>query len=170
MQERLDGLGIELRAAVAPQLLPDCDTLLFTLVSSPRGRVVDYDDAQVVTQSLSSGERSTLVESASDGRYVRSGHLVFAVSGSLFAVRFDPATHTVAGDRVPILAGVRRGRSVIGTAQFAVSDTGVLVCIPGPLDARAAPRVVGSRACVVPTPISCSAITTSRSPFADRAT
>jgi len=135
---RVDGEHL----AYAPQLLPDGDTLLFTLVSSPRGRVVDYDEAQVVTQSLTSGERSTLVEGASDGRYVRSGHLVFAVSGSLFAVGFDPATHQVAGDRVPILAGVRRGSSLIGTAQFAVSDTGVLVYIPGPLDARAAPRVV----------------------------
>jgi Tol biopolymer transport system component len=135
---RLDGEHL----AYAPQLLPDGDTLLFTLVSSPRGRVVDYDEAQVVTQSLTSGERSTVVEGASDGRYVRSGHLVFAVSGSLFAVGFDPATHRVAGDRVPVLAGVRRGSSSIGTAQFAVSDTGVLVYIPGPLDARTAPRVV----------------------------
>jgi serine/threonine-protein kinase len=135
---RVDGEHL----ADAPQLLPDGDTLLFTLFSSPRGRVIDYDEAQVVTQSLTSGERSTLVEGASDGRYLRSGHLVFAVSGSLFAVGFDPAIHKVAGDRVPILAGVRRGSSLIGTAQFAVSDTGVLVYIPGPLDARAAPRVV----------------------------
>ncbi len=47
----------------------------------------------------------------------------------LFAVRFDPVTHMVAGPAVPILTGVRRS---FGSAMFAVSDTGSLVYVPGP--------------------------------------
>jgi hypothetical protein len=124
-----------------PQLLPGGDALLFTL-GNRRGRpLIEYDEAQIVVQSLTSGERTTLVESASDARYLPSGHLVFAVSGSLFAIRFDPATRKIAEDRVPILGGVRRG-NLLGLANFDVSDTGSLVYLPGPVDARAAPRLV----------------------------
>ncbi len=122
-------------AAWGPQLLPGGNAVLFTLASAPRGiPFPQWDNARIVLQSLASGERKTVIEGASDARYLPSGHLVFAVSGSLFAVAFDPASATVISDRVPILAGVRRANA-IGAAQFSVSTNGSLAYMPGPVNA-----------------------------------
>jgi serine/threonine protein kinase len=121
-------------AAWGPQVLPSGDAVLFTVVKAKRGEPIRWTDAQVVVQSLTSGERKTLVDGGGDARYLPSGHLVFAVSGTLFAMPFDPAAQAILGDRVPILVGVRRGPSG-AAANVAVSNTGTLVYLPGPADA-----------------------------------
>jgi Tol biopolymer transport system component len=124
-------------AAWGPQLLPGGSALLFTLVKAPRGTPFGlWQNPLVVVQSLTSGQRKTVIEDGGDATYLASGHLVFAVSGSLFAMAFDPSTQATSGDRVPVLAGVRRSRGV-GDADFAVSSTGALVYLPGPVDASA---------------------------------
>jgi serine/threonine protein kinase len=126
-----------------PQILPAGDAVLFTLV---RGgfRANYWDTAEIVVQSLTSRSRKTVIEGGSDGRYLPSGHLVYAVSGSLFAVRFDPARQTTMGERVPMLAGVRRsiGPSNLGTAQFSVSNTGTLIYVAGPMNATSGLRTL----------------------------
>ena len=109
-----------------PQILPGGNAVLFSLRSYVEP---GWDTAQIVVQSLTSGERTTVIKGGTDARYLQSGHLVYAVAGSLFAVRFDPVTHMIAGPAVPILIGVRRS---FGSAMFAVSDTGSLVYVPGP--------------------------------------
>jgi WD40-like Beta Propeller Repeat len=76
-----------------------------------------------------------LIERGSDAHYVRSGHLVYALGGSLFAVAFDVERLEVVGDAAPVLEGVQRSASgsiLSGAAQFSVSDTGTIVYIPGP--------------------------------------
>jgi eukaryotic-like serine/threonine-protein kinase len=122
------------------QVLPGGDAVLYTLMKAPRGvPFAEWGNAQVVVQSLTSGERKTLVEGGSDARYLASGHLVFAVSGSLFAMAFDPTAQATSGDRIPILSGVRRS-SPHGAAHFSVSRNGTLVYVPGPANATAALR------------------------------
>src|SRR5262249_44419125 len=70
--------------AHGPQMLPDGRAVLFTLAS---GTDSDrWDKAKIVVQTLSSGERKTLIEGGSDARYVSTGHLVYALGGTLFAV------------------------------------------------------------------------------------
>jgi serine/threonine protein kinase len=134
--------GDENHALWGPQLLPGGDAVLFTQVASPRGAPFSlWDNAQVVVQSLTSAERKTVVDGGVDARYLRSGHLVFAVSGTLVGIAFDPKAQATSGDRVPILAGVRRG-TALGVANFAVSNTGALVYVPGPVDASARLRSV----------------------------
>jgi Tol biopolymer transport system component len=120
--------------AHGPQILPGGKFVLFTLATgTDAGR---WDAAEIVVQSLTSRERRTIIKGGSDGRYVPSGHLIYAVSGSLFAVAFDPLTQTVGGAPVSVLVGV--GRSVpteaTGTAKFSVSETGSLVYVAGPAD------------------------------------
>ena len=118
--------------ADAPQLLPDGDHLLFTVA---RGSAVErWEKSQILVQSLKTGERKVLVDGASDGRYLPTGHLVYAISGVVYAARFDARTLHVIGGAVPVLEGVRRalGGST-GAAQFSVSDTGTLAYIPGPI-------------------------------------
>jgi Tol biopolymer transport system component len=121
--------------ARAPQLLPDGDSLLFTIASADQGPA---DEARIVVQSLKSGQRKTLVENGSDGRYLASGHLVYALGGALFARAFNLQDLRVTGGAVPVVDGMRRGSArplpdrALETAQFSVSQTGSLVYVPGP--------------------------------------
>src|SRR5207244_1793020 len=101
-----------------PQLLPDGSTLLFTLAQRFQG-TDPWDNALIVAQSLKTGARKTLVEGGTDGRYVETGHIVYAVGGTLFAVPFDVATLAVKAGAVPVVEGVRRVTAVTGGgAQF----------------------------------------------------
>jgi eukaryotic-like serine/threonine-protein kinase len=113
-----------------PQLLPDGVSLLFTL--GVRG-MTSWDDAKIVVQSVQTGERRTVVERGTDGRYVSSGHLLFARGGSLLAAPFNVATLAVTGDPVAVVEGIRRGApGTSGVMHYAVSDSGTLVYIEGP--------------------------------------
>jgi serine/threonine protein kinase len=115
-----------------PQMLPDGDHILFTL---SRGRSRDrWEKAQIVAQSLSTGARKVLIDGGADGRFVRTGHLVYELGGVLFAVPFDLKTVRVVGGPAPILEGIRRTLNpelTAGAAQYAMSDTGTLAYIPG---------------------------------------
>jgi hypothetical protein len=137
--------------AYGPQILPGGHTLLFTI-----GKNVledGWDKAQIVAHSLRDGSRRVLIDGASDGRYVPTGHLVWVVSGAVFAAPFDVEKLTRSGPSVPVVAGVRRsgGRATPAT-HLAVSDTGTLVYLPGSATASAGLRniVLGSTPLKVP--------------------
>ena len=116
----------------SPQMLPDGQTLLFTLGANTGGRD-RWDQARIMVKSLPSGERKTVIEGGSHARYVPTGHLVFARGGVLFAVPFDLKRLEVTGGEVPIVEGVWRAPSAnSGAALFSVSDTGSLIYVPGP--------------------------------------
>jgi len=118
--------------ADAPQLLPDGDHVLFTLA---RGNGPDrWQKAEIVAQSLRTGERKVLVNGGSDGRFIRTGHLVYNLGGVLFAHRFDPNTLHVFGPAVPVVEGVRRGANPglnAGASQYSVADNGTMVYVEG---------------------------------------
>jgi hypothetical protein len=120
--------------AHGPQLPPGGQHVPFTVAT---GTAFDrWDDARIIVQSLTSGERKTLIDSGSDARYVATGHLVYAISGSLFARPFDAQRLEVMGDAVPVVNGISRSvGAVTDAAHFSVSRTGSLVYIPGPVDA-----------------------------------
>jgi Tol biopolymer transport system component len=109
---------------IAPQMLPDGKTLLFTnAVSNSAANNLN----QIVIQSLKSGERKVLVKSGSGGRYLPTGHIVYALTNNnianLFAVPFDLDKLEVAGDYASVLEGV---------SGVAFSDSGTLVYVPQP--------------------------------------
>ena len=118
--------------AHGPQLLPGGQTVLFTLATvSSADR---WDKADIVAQSLKSGARKRLVAGGTDARYLPTGHLVYALGGTLFAVPFDVTRLEVTGGPVPVVEGVRRAPgTATGAAQYSVSATGALVFIPGPV-------------------------------------
>ena len=93
--------------ADGPQILPGGDALLFTLARTADGPT-RWDSARIVVQSLRSSERKTVVEGGSAGRYVPSGHLVYARGGVVFAVPFDADRREVTGQAVAVVDGVRR--------------------------------------------------------------
>ena len=113
-------------ALLAPQLLPGDRAVLFTVV--PGGNL---EGAQLAVQPLPSGQRKILTE-GTDARYVTTGHLVYWLRGTLYAVPFDVGRLELAGTPVPVVQGVNRiGGSP--SPNFSVSDTGSLIYIPGPI-------------------------------------
>ena len=139
---RADGGAVEAVVRVnegeeahGPQMLPDGDHVLFTLAA---GTSADrWDRARIVVQSLSTGQRTTIVSGGTDARYVPPGLLVYGRSdtvfgsGTLFGVAFD-ASRMTAGAAAPLIDGVRTSNSrVTGALQFDVSASGTLVYVPG---------------------------------------
>jgi eukaryotic-like serine/threonine-protein kinase len=118
--------------AHGPQMLPGGLHVLFTLAT---GTARDsWDNARIVVQSLKAGERKTLIEGGSDARYVPTGHIVYAHSGSLYAVAFDVQRLELKGGPAPIVEGVGRATGgVTGAAYFSISSTGSLAYVPGPV-------------------------------------
>ena len=119
-----------------PQVLPGGEWVLFTVATAATTEA--WDKALIVVQSLKSSERKTLVSGGSDGRYLPTGHLVYALGGVLFAVPFDLPRLAVTGGPVPIVEGVKRSQTATGTAHFSVSSTGSLVFVPGPASTSSA--------------------------------
>ena len=119
-----------------PQMLPGGEWVLFTLTSA--SGTARWDEAQIVVQSLDSGERKILWEGGSDARYVPTGHLVNALEDVLFALPFDLASLEVSGRPVSIVEGVRRAIGPGGpelntaSANYGFSDRGTLIYVPGP--------------------------------------
>ena len=113
--------------AHGPQVLPGDEWVLFTL--RPAGVSV-WDAAQIVMQSLVTGERVVLIEGGRDARYVKTGHLVYALNVVLFAVAFDRDARQVLGGPVPLVEGVR-DTNVTGAVHFSVARNGSLVYVRG---------------------------------------
>jgi serine/threonine-protein kinase len=114
-----------------PQMLPDGHTVLFTLAKSAGED--RWDKAEIVAQSLPGASRRVLIKGATDGRYVETGHLLYTVGGTVYAVPFDAGTITVSGAAVPVIVGVRRVTGgTNGATQFAISETGTMAYLPGP--------------------------------------
>ena len=125
--------------AADPQSLPDERGTLFTLRPEGRGGLELWDQARIVVRTSNGGKPKTIIEGASGGRYLSTGHIVYAVEGRLYAVAFDLRQLTVQGRPVPVLEGVARSANT-PVIQFGVSNTGSLVYIPGPAATSAHPQ------------------------------
>ena len=120
--------------AHGPQVLPGGEVLLYTM--SRGGAPDQWDTAKIFVQALKPGSaRKHLIDPGADARYVATGHIVYAVGGSLFAVPFDLRRLTVTGGQFPVVEGVRRSSGATGSAQFSFSSTGSLIYVPGPVSA-----------------------------------
>ena len=113
-----------------PQVLPGGRALLYT----SHNAAGNFDAANVVVQAFPTGGRKIVQRGGYFGRYVSSGHLLYIHEGTLFAAPFDPERLEISGQAVPVLEGVAAaptGTGLNGAAQFAVSNTGTLVYLPG---------------------------------------
>ena len=88
----------------SPQVIDEKGSILFSLQVDPR--VADDRARQVVVQAPD-GTRHVVVTGGSDARYLRSGHLVYALGPTVLGVRFDAATRRVLGGAVPVFEGHR---------------------------------------------------------------
>jgi serine/threonine-protein kinase len=122
-----------------PQLLPDGRTLLFAVAKTSDILADRWSNADIVVQSSMSSGRKIVLRGGSSPRYVRSGHLLYFVEGTLMAVPFDPGRQQVMGSAVAVIEGVRRSLTT-NVAQFSVADNGSLVYVPGTAGPSSAPR------------------------------
>jgi eukaryotic-like serine/threonine-protein kinase len=117
-------------SAIGPQMLSG-DRVLFTWAE---GLGADrWERAKIVVQNIKTGERTVLIDGGSDGRYLPSGHIVYALGGNLLAVPFDIRAMKVTGGPVPVIEGIRRGViAASGVAHYAFSRSGTMAFVPGP--------------------------------------
>jgi serine/threonine protein kinase/Tol biopolymer transport system component len=110
-----------------PQLLPDRETLLFTV---KHDNITTFDDAVVQSQRIGTNERKVVLRGGTSARYVPTGHLVYGRDRSLFAVPFDVDRVELIGTPVAFLEGGMVNQSA-GSVNFGYSKTGVLAYVPG---------------------------------------
>ncbi len=110
-----------------PSALPGSSAILYTVATADSE---SFDDAHIGVYLTRSGQKKVLVEGGTHPRFSGSGHLVYARSGRLFAVRFDPERLQVTGQPVSVLEGVLMSRNT-GAANFDISANGDLVYAPG---------------------------------------
>jgi Tol biopolymer transport system component len=104
-----------------PETLPGGAGVLITIVPSAA-----IDTAQIAVFSVGTGTITPLVRGGSHARYVQTGHLVYGMAGTLWAVAFDLAKLSAHGDPVPVVEGIlTKPRS--GAASFSVAENGTLV-------------------------------------------
>ena len=109
-----------------PEVLPNLSGVLYTIWSG------SVEDSWLAVLSLDTGEIRRLLRGGSQPRYSPTGHIVYGVGGSLWAVGFDWETQTLTSRApVPVLDHVNtNARS--GAASFGLSHDGSLVYVSGP--------------------------------------
>jgi hypothetical protein len=123
------------RRNVAPFFLPDGKRVLFSDVD-----MRDVTHSRLMVQALAGGEPREVIASATDGRLLPSGQLVFMRLGTLMVASFDGARAEVRGEAVAALGGVmqsgvrgRFGAENTGAGMYAISALGALAVVRGAL-------------------------------------
>jgi serine/threonine-protein kinase len=108
-----------------PQLLPGGRTALVQIWHSSIG------DTEIGVLDLATGRATPLITEAVYGRYLPTGHILYVnLNGSLLAVPFDPKRAVLTGAPTAIAEGVQVD-NMSGSGQFAVSDNGTMLYMPG---------------------------------------
>jgi serine/threonine-protein kinase len=106
----------------APELLPGGRAALVTVREREQRFRIDVVVA-------STGARHTIVEDGFDGRYLSTGHIIYASGQALFAVPFDLERLRTSGPAVQLLDGVATDRSD-GNAPYSLASNGTLIFMP----------------------------------------
>ena len=105
-----------------PDPLPGGQRVLFTAFRTP------VDRSRIGVLDLATREVRWVVDGGFFGRYVPSGHLLYAKGQRLYALPFDPVTATARGAAVAVVDDVHASQTS-GYAQVAVSSRGTLAYV-----------------------------------------
>ena len=105
-----------------PQWLPGGKAILFT---SQSGDTSTFDSGTIEVVRTDTGERKVVHRGGYYARYVPTGHVLYVLRGTLFALPFDLARMEATGSEMPVLEGLETNAAE-GSAQYGVSDTGLL--------------------------------------------
>ena len=106
------------------QILPGGEYVLLTVRTTG-----PWVNAQIVAHHSKTGEQQVLIEGGTDARYVPTGHLVYAVEGTLLAVPFDRTRLEVTGGAVPVVEDLFTVFGIAGAAPFAFADNGTFAYV-----------------------------------------
>lgn len=109
-----------------PHPLPDGRGVIFTV---GHAGAASFDEGSLAVVELDGGGHQLIVRHATDGRYLASGHLVWARGSALLAARFDPGARRIIAAARHVQNGV--AMTATGAAHFAVASSGTLVHVPG---------------------------------------
>jgi serine/threonine-protein kinase len=127
-QRVIEAQGTEL--VWGPQLLPAGEWALFSVART--GGPNRWNDADIVVQSLASGERRVLRSGGFDARYLPTGHITYVFGNSLFASSFDVRALELDDERTVMVEGVQAAVSASGGSGFyAIASNGTLAYVPG---------------------------------------
>ena len=104
---------------IDPYLLPDQKHLL-VYSNWPRA---------IKVISLENGKQTVLLKEGSSPKYIKTGHIVYAVHGKLRVVPFDAKKLTITGNAITVVDDIRTGGWDMG--QFGVSKDGTMVYAEG---------------------------------------
>ena len=129
---RVSGAGGEPEAITTPEdslhlwpdILPGGAGVLFTIDGEP-----GLGSEDIAVLNLDTGEHQVIIPGGTHSKYSPTGHIVYAVEGTLRAVTFDLNSLEVTSDPVPVVEGVLTKTS--GAAAFDFSDSGSLVYVSG---------------------------------------
>jgi len=115
-----------------PHATPDGEVVLFTVgvLDSPN----NYDDAVIKAYSFRTGERRTVIERANMARFASRDRIVFARSGNLYAIGFDPDRLQTVGEAVPVIEDVG-GDPSSGAGYFSIAANGSIAWLAGAVTA-----------------------------------
>ncbi len=108
-----------------PEVLPGGRAVLFTI----RPLTGSLDAASIAVLDLQTGAQKVLVRGGTHAQYAPSGHLVYAVGGSLQAAAFDLERLEIRGTAVPVVAQVMA--TDLGAVDAVVAGNGTLAYVPG---------------------------------------
>ncbi len=111
-----------------PQWLPGGKAVLFS--SLAEGGQFIFENGAIEVVVVETGERKVVHRGGYYPRYVPTGHILYVHEGTLFALPFDVKKLEVTGSQMPVLEGLETNAGQ-GSAQYAVSDTGLLVYLEG---------------------------------------
>ena len=105
-----------------PDPLPGESRIVFTAFRTP------VDRSRIGVLDLDTGETRWIVEGGFFGRYVSTGHLLYAKGQRLYALPFDPVTATATGAAVAVLDDLYMNQTS-GFAMVTVSSRGTLAYV-----------------------------------------
>ena len=111
-----------------PDILPGGRAVLFTILAG------SVENAQIAVLDLETRQQKVLLPGGSYPRYSSTGHIVYAIDGTLRAVPFDLGQLEITGTAVPVLDPVVTKDS--GAADFALSRDGSLIYVSAATNLR----------------------------------
>jgi Tol biopolymer transport system component len=106
-----------------PHFLPGAKAVVFTIATAATSQIAVLD--------LKKPPYRVVVNNGNDARYAPSGHLLYLRGSTLYATPFDAGSLSVAGAEAPVVEGVSTNGPGGAMAEFAFSDTGLLVYMHG---------------------------------------
>ena len=119
---------------VYPQILPGGQAVLFTITAER------IEESLIAVLSLDTLEHTVLLRGGSYPRYSPTGHVLYGMEGTLFAVGFDRDRLETLGSPVSVQQGLlTKGQ---GAANFDLSASGSLIYTPGSFSPSGERRLV----------------------------